>query len=1014
MKIIELNFTNINNLKGGPHIVSFDKEPLRSSGLFGILGPTGSGKSTLLDVITLALFNRIPRFSKQISKKEISELGSVMTHHSDYAEASITYQIKNKTYTSKWSISKARTGNLKDYEMYLIDSDGKYADLKKSQVPSENENIIGLNYDQFIKSIILSQGEFAKFLKANKNERGLLLEKITGASIYRDIGKKVYAFHKEKKSQLNQELQTLEEIKIKPEEVIKQLIAVKEQSEKDKNNLTLKHKHLSHIKILKENITKNKSEVFALREKQQSLVNEIERFKPTQQKINLHEKLLPIKGDLLKLKDLKNSLKKIHFDIEENKEKLIRFKKEFELSIQEMSILTKQNVTAENFKSTMSLFENEVKELTKDIETIQLKGKDERSRINKKLEQLHDSETRSIFSSTNDPKAALKILDKEKENLSNVLKKANLSSNNDKSEIRKNLQQAREEQSTLNLLIRNIQNQSKLTEQYNKYTIDKANESQAVTETEPELIQISTLLATTQELVTSLYNEKNASIKIAKLEELRSELIDNEPCPLCGSTSHPFHNDNPNIDISKIDLRINETSEKVKSLESQKSVLDKKITQHKTNIGNLSSQISHTSSQIETLKKEIESLDSDATSLKGLELSNLKNSLKDKEVKIFNLEKCQEAIDKILIFKDLYLNYENLLKISVSYKELNTQLNDKFTGEDISKVCNAIQDRFTAASRSIEDLERDNNQCVKSIQTITEDISNLEKALHPKRKVLNFDNFDLMLSSLLNEEDFLRLREKDNNLKAEILKTTTQIDAIQKELSTNISKDNMPDNSLEEVTYMLQSIESERELAIRKIGENNAIIESEKELKKRRSSKEKKINKLQLHVENWSLMNQLIGDKDGNKFANYAQGLTLQNLLSLANKRLAKLSDRYLLDKPKNDELQVIDLYQGNIQRSVTTLSGGETFLISLALALSLSDMASKNVPLESLFIDEGFGTLDQDTLDMALSTLEKLQSESQKTIGIISHVEALKERIDVQIHLDKNAQGYSKIRLQS
>jgi exonuclease SbcC len=130
---------------------------------------------------------------------------------------------------------------------------------------------------------------------------------------------------------------------------------------------------------------------------------------------------------------------------------------------------------------------------------------------------------------------------------------------------------------------------------------------------------------------------------------------------------------------------------------------------------------------------------------------------------------------------------------------------------------------------------------------------------------------------------------------------------------------------------------------------------------------------------------------------------------------LKNLSDRYLLNKPVGDgPLTVLDQYQGNIQRSVTTLSGGESFLISLALALSLSDMASKNVKLESLFIDEGFGTLDQDTLEIAMNTLEKLQTESQKTVGVISHVETLKERINVQIKLQKDAMGYSSILVES
>jgi exonuclease SbcC len=102
----------------------------------------------------------------------------------------------------------------------------------------------------------------------------------------------------------------------------------------------------------------------------------------------------------------------------------------------------------------------------------------------------------------------------------------------------------------------------------------------------------------------------------------------------------------------------------------------------------------------------------------------------------------------------------------------------------------------------------------------------------------------------------------------------------------------------------------------------------------------------------------------------------------------------------------------GGMRRSVKTLSGGETFLMSLALALGLSDLASKNVEINSLFIDEGFGTLDPETLDVTLDTLERLQAESNKTIGIISHVSTLKERIQTQIVLDRNAQGYSQLKV--
>lgn len=135
----------------------------------------------------------------------------------------------------------------------------------------------------------------------------------------------------------------------------------------------------------------------------------------------------------------------------------------------------------------------------------------------------------------------------------------------------------------------------------------------------------------------------------------------------------------------------------------------------------------------------------------------------------------------------------------------------------------------------------------------------------------------------------------------------------------------------------------------------------------------------------------------------------------MANKRLTLLTDRYKIDKAlegEDDGLIAIDAHMGGQRRSVKTLSGGETFIMSLALALALSDFASRNIEINSLFIDEGFGTLDPETLDQTLDTLEVLQAKSSKMIGIISHVSSLKERIATQIQLTQNGQGYSAIKV--
>ncbi|EOS93003.1 AAA family ATPase [Erwinia tracheiphila] len=165
-------------------------------------------------------------------------------------------------------------------------------------------------------------------------------------------------------------------------------------------------------------------------------------------------------------------------------------------------------------------------------------------------------------------------------------------------------------------------------------------------------------------------------------------------------------------------------------------------------------------------------------------------------------------------------------------------------------------------------------------------------------------------------------------------------------------------------------------------------------------------------VEDWSYLNQLIGSKEGDKFRKFAQGLTLDNLVWLANQQLTRLHGRYMLQRKSDEplELQVMDTWQAEALRDTRTLSGGESFLVSLALALALSDLVSHKTRIESLFLDEGFGTLDAETLDSALDALDALNA-SGKTIGVISHVEAMKERISVQIKVNKiNGLGYSRL----
>ena len=169
----------------------------------------------------------------------------------------------------------------------------------------------------------------------------------------------------------------------------------------------------------------------------------------------------------------------------------------------------------------------------------------------------------------------------------------------------------------------------------------------------------------------------------------------------------------------------------------------------------------------------------------------------------------------------------------------------------------------------------------------------------------------------------------------------------------------------------------------------------------------------QTELDIWLRLDSLIGSAKGDKYRKFAQGLTLDNLIHLANRQLARLHGRYVLQRQQGGELEldIVDTWQGDTRRDTRTLSGGESFLVSLALALALSDLVSHKTSIDSLFLDEGFGTLDPETLDVALDALDSLHA-SGKMIGVISHVEGLKERIPVQIRVHKGSGGLSTLSL--
>jgi exonuclease SbcC len=221
-----------------------------------------------------------------------------------------------------------------------------------------------------------------------------------------------------------------------------------------------------------------------------------------------------------------------------------------------------------------------------------------------------------------------------------------------------------------------------------------------------------------------------------------------------------------------------------------------------------------------------------------------------------------------------------------------------------------------------------------------------------------------------------------------------------------------PIPALPELDEVLAQLDSQRRQLSEQLGAQRALLTRDQQARQNQQTLFAQITAQTAETDIWQRLDSLIGSARGDKFRKFAQGLTLDHLLHLANGHLARLHGRYLLRRKSTGELEldIVDSWQGEVARDTRTLSGGESFLVSLALALALSDLVSHKTSIDSLFLDEGFGTLDADTLEIALNALDTLNATG-KMIGVISHVEGMKERIPAQIRVEKGGGvGYSRL----
>jgi exonuclease SbcC len=481
--------------------------------------------------------------------------------------------------------------------------------------------------------------------------------------------------------------------------------------------------------------------------------------------------------------------------------------------------------------------------------------------------------------------------------------------------------------------------------------------------------------------------------------------------------------------------------------------------------------LSAAKSRIEIFEKEIDELliqkrEKDAQLLVlsatgETQLPQINALLKDLNTTVASLEELQKAIKEIEKRKKLYEDaLKKVQKVEQDLAELNAKIaTQNSLLQNQQEQIAAKQDKSLTETTVLSDLkmkraelfedknpqeeQRRRREALEHLRTEAENLKNNKNALSSdlqannklledkvqtetqkqkedaargaelieKAKQIGFDSLEQLRLAMLPEEDARRWKQEKEEIEKRWEKNNELL--LQYSAAYNESAEKRPTElSLEEIQAAKKVADEARDAAIQAIGKIEQKLEVHFANETRQKEFAAQISLQTKEHNRWQQLYELIGHAEGKKFRKFAQNITLSKLIELANKHLQHFaSGRYLLEKRGDDDLEIdiLDAYQANNRRILSTLSGGETFLASLSLALGLSDLAGGRANIESLFIDEGFGTLDAETLNIALSALQMLQNQG-KTIGIISHVQQLQNAIDVQIKVQSKSGGFSEL----
>ncbi|GAB3911395.1 exonuclease subunit SbcC [Larkinella knui] len=1021
MKIRQIRFRNINSFYGEHPPIQFNEGLLNSTGLFVIAGPTGAGKSTLLDVITLALFNRVPRISGGISNTSIIDEGILVNQQAarepgTLAYAEIEYEVGGKAYRSRWSIKKNRNGNWNNYEMEIAflpegQPEGQLLPIKGlSEFPKKNEELIGLTYDQFIRSIVLAQGAFDQFLKSRAAERSKMLERITGTEIYRQLGQRAHQVNKTYDERIKEKRQEVELINVLTDEQVEELKTRKKTIDSRLVDLAKEVVYYTNEEKYRRQMADADQQLAVLTNRQKTSEAKKQAFVPDALRLQRHEQVADLAAHFSDIANAERNRKTAGQDQETARDNLQNLEKQQTVLIDKAQQLTqKTGLTEKSFEKDLNDFRETVLDLTNRYQTERDKAKPAFNSIKKELEStkldwFKSLDVRDVDQMTELVRGRLHELNVQLVQIEQEYAALTPAS------IQNILNQLLEQDGNLaELRTLLIQQQERLLD---GTTLNgKINDHTAfLTEQQKPFGQLAAEVEALQLKIDQLQNTKRRLAEEADLEELRKALQDGEPCPLCGSLDHPYAQHYIN-QTGKLELELRLATKDLEHKKKEYDALQGKLFK-------IQSELETYSEQRNVLRKtysEKRNFISNRLTTLALDPDLSPEEIKDAQqliqIQRKELNQIQTLWEEESVLRRLSGDLETVQQSKKQADLLKAQKEQLFVGDDVRFQCEQLVNQYTSIQAKISSQQSLLEKATATYADSDKNYQTLTSELQPVLTERGFSDLADARACLLETSTVRHLQDLKTALEKEadeIIRKQNE-ETLKRQEAAEACQTAMP---LDEVTATLQATKKEEASERENIGYYKRQLEEDKEKRRRFRQLTNDLDKLETEARPWRELDRLIGSAKGDDYSKFAQGLTLVQLIGLANRRLKELSDRYLLLKPRDgqDELYVVDLYQGSTERSVSSLSGGETFTLSLALALGLSDLASQNVQIESLFIDEGFGTLDPDSLDTAIAMLEKLQHDSQKTIGIISHRHEIKERISVQIQVEKGMDGNSKI----